>query len=36
MPLTDLACRRAKSDGKPVKLADDKGLYLLVKPSGRY
>ena len=36
MPLTDLACRRAKSDGKPIKLADDKGLYLLVKPSGRY
>jgi len=37
MPLTDLACRRAKSaDGKHIKLADDKGLYLLVKPSGRY
>jgi len=31
MPLTDLACRRAKSDGTPIKLADDKGLYLLVK-----
>ena len=36
MPLTDLACRRAKSDGKPIKLSDDKGLYLLVKSSGRY
>jgi len=37
MRLTDLACRRAESvDGKPVKLSDDKGLYLLVKTSGRY
>ena len=37
MPLTDLACRRAKTvDGTSVKLADDKGLYLLVKSSGRY
>lgn len=25
MPLTDLACRRAKGDEKPMKLADDKG-----------
>jgi len=35
MSLTDLACRRAKSGGgKPIKLADDKGLDLLVKSSG--
>ena len=37
MPLADLACRWAKSDGTPIKLADDKGLYLLVKGgSNRY
>jgi integrase len=36
MSLTNLACRHAKADGKPIKLADDKGLYLLVNSSGRY
>ena len=33
--LTDVALRQAKPDTKkPYKLADEKGLYLLVKPSG--
>ena len=36
MPLTDTACRNARSGDKPRKLADQKGLYLLVKPAGKY
>jgi integrase len=32
--LTHAALRQAKPDTKPYKLADEKGLYLLVKPSG--
>lgn len=36
MPLTDTACRNAKSTDKPYKLADGAGLYLLVKPAGKY
>lgn len=37
MPLSDTACKNAHknnkaSSGKPFKLADEKGLYLLVKP----
>jgi integrase len=32
--LTDTQCRRAKPNDKPYKLADGKGLYLEVKPSG--
>ena len=32
--LTDTQCRNAKSKDKPYKVADDKGLYLEVKPSG--
>lgn len=32
--LTDLACRRAKPTDKPYKLADEKGLYLFVMPTG--
>ena len=37
MPLTDIVCKNAHkhlktSDGKPFKLTDEKGLYLLVKP----
>ena len=32
--LTDTQCRNAKPKDKPYKLADDKGLYLEVKPSG--
>lgn len=34
MPLTDTAVRAAKPDAKPRKLADEKGLFLLVQPSG--
>ncbi len=34
MALTDTAIRRAKPKAKPYKLADEKGLYLLVSPSG--
>lgn len=32
--LTDTQCRNAKPKDKPYKLADDKGLYLEVKPTG--
>ncbi|HMN82122.1 MAG TPA: hypothetical protein PKA20_19655, partial [Burkholderiaceae bacterium] len=34
MPLTDVACRHAKraEGGKPRKLADGSGLYLLINP----
>lgn len=34
MPLSDTAVRNAKPADKPAKLADEKGLYLLVAPSG--
>jgi hypothetical protein len=34
MPLTDTAIRNAKSGEKPLKLADQKGLYLLIGPAG--
>ena len=34
MPLTDTAIRQAKPDAKPYKLADEKGLFLLVNPGG--
>lgn len=34
MPLTDVKIRAAKPQEKPYKLADEKGLYLLVMPSG--
>ena len=34
MPLTDTAIRSAKEGAKPRKLADEKGLYLLIQPSG--
>lgn len=34
MELTDIAIRRSKPSEKPYKLADGKGLYLLVNPSG--
>jgi hypothetical protein len=34
MALTDTAIRNAKPKAKPYKLADDKGLHLLVRPSG--
>lgn len=36
MPLTDIACRNAKPSDKPRKLADEAGLYLLVKSAGKY
>ena len=34
MPLTDTAIRTAKPADKPYKLADEKGLFLLVNPNG--
>ena len=34
MALTDIVLRNAKPKDKPFKLADEKGLYLLVTPSG--
>jgi len=35
MPLSDTACKNAKpKDGKASKFSDEKGLYLLVAPSG--
>lgn len=34
MPLTDTAVRNAKPADKPFKLADERGLFLLVTPSG--
>ncbi len=36
MPLSDTAARTAKPKDSPYKLADEKGLYLLVKPAGKY
>lgn len=36
MPLTDAACRNAKATDKACKLTDEAGLYLLVKPAGKY
>ena len=34
MPLTDTAARNAKAAERPVKMTDEKGLFLLVTPSG--
>mgnify|MGYP001453206520 FL=1 len=34
MPTTDTAIKNAKPKGKPYKMSDSGGLYLLVKPSG--
>lgn len=34
MPLTDAACKNAKSTAKPLKLFDAGGLFLLVSPKG--
>lgn len=34
MPLTDLACRKAKPQARPFKLSDSGGLYLEVSPKG--
>ncbi|MGE0347701.1 tyrosine-type recombinase/integrase [Hydrogenophaga sp.] len=36
MALTDAACRNAKFEDRPKKLADERGLYLLVKAAGKY
>ncbi len=34
MPLTDTEVRKARIPDRPYKLADERGLYLLVNPSG--
>src|SRR3546814_14701490 len=34
MALTDTAIKNAKPKAKPYKMADEKGLHLLVQPSG--
>ncbi len=34
MALTDTAIRNAKAQPKPYKMADARGLFLLVQPSG--
>lgn len=34
MPLTDTAVKKAKSGARPMKLSDERGLYLLVTPTG--
>ena len=34
MPLTDLAVKNAKAGNKPLKIFDQRGLFLLVTPSG--
>ena len=34
MPLSDTAIRKIKFTEKPFKVADEKGLHLLVTPSG--
>lgn len=36
MPLSDTAIRNTKTKDKPYKLADEKGLYLLVNQAGKY
>ncbi|WP_205214829.1 SDR family NAD(P)-dependent oxidoreductase [Altererythrobacter sp. ZODW24] len=34
MALTDTAIRNAKHGSKPIKLGDERGLFLLLQPSG--
>lgn len=34
MPLTDAEIRKTKAEEKPVKLSDEKGLFLLIQPNG--
>jgi len=34
--LTDTAVRQAKPKDKPYKIGDSAGLYLLIKPTGKY
>ena len=34
MPITDIAARAAKPKEKPYKIADEKDLYLFIRPNG--
>lgn len=34
MPLSDTACKNSKPKEKPFKLADEKGMFLLINPNG--
>jgi integrase len=34
MPLSDTSCKNAKPKEKPYKLADEKGMFLLINPNG--
>ncbi|MBC7483315.1 MAG: DUF4102 domain-containing protein, partial [Rhizobacter sp.] len=34
MPLTDTAIRKAKPGDKPIRMTDERGLYLEIAPSG--
>jgi hypothetical protein len=34
MPLSDTAIKNAKPGTKPIKLSDEKGLFLLLSPTG--
>ncbi len=34
MPLTDISIRNAKPGAKPIKLLDERGLFLLATPTG--
>ncbi|MGZ5016682.1 MAG: tyrosine-type recombinase/integrase [Methylobacter sp.] len=34
MPLSDPTCKNAKPNDKPYKLADEKGMFLLINPNG--
>ncbi|WP_036247012.1 integrase arm-type DNA-binding domain-containing protein [Methylobacter sp. BBA5.1] len=34
MPLSDVTCKNAKPQEKPYKIADEKGMFLLVNPNG--
>jgi len=36
MPLTDTSIKTSKPKEKDYKLADEKGLYVLVKQAGKY
>lgn len=36
MPLTDLAVKGAKAQDKPYKIADERGMYLLITKAGKY
>jgi integrase len=36
MPLTDVTVRTAKAQDKPIKMSDERGLYLLINQVGKY